>query len=334
MRTFSRSLAAMLALVIFAPHAQAAGANLAMVYGQECDPEGNCTYSPVTFQGVADYSDLAPGAAVAVDPGDEQAVPELGLTNLVDANVVESGDNLVFSWHVVDIPDVPLAPNPPVALPRSTDVAHVYWDFIVDADGLGRGADTAGEDQFAFSLRVNYVPTEADGLIQSFCTLTGGSLYQCSTIESVSVTAAVDAATDTVTASVKLSDLRDYKVLGQPAPNQIAVTGATLTDDAAGFASGPAACVGVVLTSEANCDKANLDAAYRFGKHIEAVSVAPGAFEPTPEEWPYLLAEAPGIAAAQGAGWSLAPTPFAIGLRGIARACNGNNCSDIETLVV
>jgi hypothetical protein len=178
----------------------------------------------------------------------EDATPAAA-SDLVAGFIGETDSSIDFVWQVASLDDTLAASGPTPVI--------MYYEFQLIAPDGSEGL---------FSVRARLAPaagtggviaTFPTGSLQGNCTTTG-TLVTCTPVAGAQVTVTVDAATDTVKASVRRTDLKSN------GGAELAVDGTTL--DEATLFDGIATCMTTpVVTPGSACDQGDLDDTYVLG---------------------------------------------------------------------
>lgn len=218
--------------------------------------------------------------------------------DLVAGYIAEKPSAIELTWQVVDLPD------PPLFVPL---VLQLYWDMTIGGIPF----------QATATLDARGRPT---GSLASNCTQ-AGNLIQCENIPSAQVTVTVDPIANTVTASLRRSDLVD------PATNRrLAVDGAKLQE--AVLFQGIAAYTGFGLISGLTGDQADMTRPYIFGRHVEATLVPDGTSD---EDAEFQFPDVSGAALSSFAvDLPTAGLPTDAVYEAVVRSCVGGHCGPIS----
>lgn len=201
-----------------------------------------------TFGNVHAAGDLAP-LQVFTDPQLDQPVlleATPPYQDLVAGYISETATDITFTWEVVDIPD-PLEDGVP-------NISTYYWEFTLDVpdDGI---------DPVPFSVRATPDRAGGTGSLESTPCTTENNLLECTPVNA-RVTVAIDAAANTVSATLRRKDLRSNGA--QAGGTIIAVDGAEL--DEIDLFQGIAAFTSLVaVVPGSTADPADLDDIYILG---------------------------------------------------------------------
>lgn len=200
--------------------------------------------------GTAQGAVLAPVQVFVDESLDTFTDPDVNIAaqDLVSGSIAETDTSIDFTWQVVDTPDET------AALGGIPEAVVFFWEFSLDVAGDDK-------DPAKYSLRAR-APTPGGargtgGSLQGNC-VTTGSLVQCSAVPGNIVTVTTDPIANTITASVRRSDLK-----AGAGGTDVAVDGAVMIEEV--LFRGIASFVSVGVSSSATEDAADMENPYVLG---------------------------------------------------------------------